>query len=66
MCSVLQILHTFTFLQIVQVVILSFFGFAPWPQVRMFFPLIVFLFFLFRQKVWPRFFKLEHLNVLDQ
>ena len=61
-----KVLHAFTFLQIIQVAILSFFGFAPWPQVRMFFPLIVFLFFLFRQKVWPRVFKLEHLNVLDQ
>ena len=61
-----KVLHAFTFLQIIQVAILSFFGFAPWPQVRMFFPLIVFLFFLFRQKVWPRIFKLEHLNVLDQ
>ena len=62
----LYVLHSFTLLQSIQLIILCFFGFISWPQVRMFFPLIVFLFFLFRQKVWPRVFKLEHLNVLDQ
>ena len=61
-----SVLHGFTFLQLVQVIILSFFGFAIWPQVRMFFPLIVFLFFVLRQKVLPEIFEVEHLNVLDE
>ena len=59
------VLNSFTLLQIVQVIVLCFFGFAPWSQVRMFFPLVAFLFFFLRLKILPQIFKKEHLDILD-
>ena len=61
----LYILNSFTLLQIVQLVILCFFGFVPWSQVRMFFPLVAFLFFFLRLKILPQIFKQDHLDILD-
>ena len=61
----LYILHSFTLLQVIQLIILCFFGFVSWPQVRMFFPLIVFMLFFVRLKILPLIFKQEHLDVLD-
>ena len=62
----LHVLHSFTLLQSIQLIILCFFGFISWPQVRMFFPLIVFLFFILRLKILPLIFKQEYLDILDE
>ena len=62
----LYILNGFTLLQIVELIILCFFGFISWPQVRMFFPIMAFLFFYLRQKVLPCIFNQDYLDILDK
>jgi sodium borate transporter 11 len=36
-------IHTFTFCQLVQLGLMCFFGFSPWPYIKMVFPVIILL-----------------------
>uniref|UniRef100_A0AC34GNC1 Bicarbonate transporter-like transmembrane domain-containing protein n=1 Tax=Panagrolaimus sp. ES5 TaxID=591445 RepID=A0AC34GNC1_9BILA len=57
--------HAFTLFEIVQLAILYFAGFSPWPVVEMIFPIITFLFIPFRSLLLPYIFNEWHLEALD-
>ncbi|KAH6941942.1 hypothetical protein HPB50_024458 [Hyalomma asiaticum] len=51
-------IHLFTFCQLVQLAVLCFFGFAPWPYVQMVFPVVILLLLplsILREKLGIRF-----------
>ncbi|KAE9549630.1 hypothetical protein FO519_007152 [Halicephalobus sp. NKZ332] len=60
-----KIVHSFTIIEMIQLIILCFVGFCPWPVVEMIFPIVTFLFIPFRSLVLPKFFKKPHLEALD-
>ncbi|XP_070382428.1 solute carrier family 4 member 11-like isoform X1 [Dermacentor albipictus] len=58
-------IHLFTFCQLVQLAVLCFFGFAPWPYVQMVFPIIILLLLPLRQKIITLFLDRRYLAALD-
>uniref|UniRef100_A0A915D558 Bicarbonate transporter-like transmembrane domain-containing protein n=1 Tax=Ditylenchus dipsaci TaxID=166011 RepID=A0A915D558_9BILA len=60
-----RIIHTFTLIELLQLVLLFAVGFAPWPVVQLMFPVVTFLFIPFRSLILPCFISQKHLEVLD-
>ncbi|XP_064477562.1 solute carrier family 4 member 11-like isoform X2 [Ornithodoros turicata] len=58
-------IHVFTICQVVQLLVMCFFGFAPWPYVKMVFPVIIFLLLPLRHKVVTLFIDQKYLEALD-
>merc|ERR1711915_973556 len=46
-------IHTFTFCQLVQLLILCVFGFTPWAYMKMIFPVVILIFLPIRHKLIP-------------
>ncbi|CAJ0939653.1 unnamed protein product, partial [Mesorhabditis belari] len=60
-----RIVHTFTLIEILQLVVLIVVGFYPLSYVEMVFPVIIALFIPFRHFLLPLIISKEHLEVLD-
>lgn len=58
-------IHVFTICQVVQLLVMCFFGFAPWPYVKMVFPVIILLLLPLRHKVVTLFIDQKYLEALD-
>jgi sodium borate transporter 11 len=58
-------IHAFTFLQVAQLAILIFVGYAPWPFFRMVFPVFIALLIPFRHFVVPLIVGNKNANILD-
>lgn len=58
-------IHVFTVCQVVQLLVMCFFGFAPWPYVKMVFPVIILLLLPLRHKVVTLFIDQKYLEALD-
>lgn len=58
-------IHIFTACQLVQLAVLCFFGFAPWPYVQMVFPVIILLLLPIRHKIITQFVDAKYLASLD-
>ncbi|XP_022650740.1 sodium bicarbonate transporter-like protein 11 isoform X3 [Varroa destructor] len=58
-------IHAFTICQVVQLAVMCFFGFAPWPYVKMVFPVIILLLLPLRHKVVTLFIDQKYLEALD-
>ncbi|XP_071483927.1 solute carrier family 4 member 11-like [Diadema antillarum] len=59
-------MHLFTAVQVIQLGLLCGFGFAPWPYLKMVFPLLILLFLPIRHKLLPVLFTKKYLNALDR
>lgn len=59
-------MHMFTAVQLVQLGSLCGFGFAPWPYLKMVFPLLIFSFLPIRHKLVPYLIDLKFLDALDR
>lgn len=60
-----RIMHFFTLLQLIQLAVLCAFGFAPYPYLKMFFPILIFLLIPIRQKVIPKIVQQKYLTAMD-
>ncbi|CAG2162980.1 unnamed protein product [Oppiella nova] len=58
-------IHMFTLCQMVQLGLMCFFGFSPWPYVKMVFPIIILLLLPFRHKIVPVVIDNKYLEALD-
>lgn len=58
-------IHQFTACQVGQLLCLCFFGFYPWPYIKMIFPLLLFAFLPIRMFLMPKFIERKYLQVLD-
>lgn len=58
-------IHQFTLLQVLQLVALCSFGFAPWPYMKMMFPILLLLFLPVRHKLVPLVIENKYLAALD-
>ncbi|OWF45125.1 sodium bicarbonate transporter-like protein 11 isoform X2 [Mizuhopecten yessoensis] len=58
-------MHSFTLLQLLQLVVLCGFGFAPYPYLKMFFPVLIFLLIPLRHKVIPHVIEHKYLKAMD-
>ncbi|XP_022324265.2 solute carrier family 4 member 11-like isoform X2 [Crassostrea virginica] len=58
-------IHLFTLLQILQLAVLCALGFTPYPYLKMFFPVLIFLLIPLRHKVIPRFVHQKFLKAID-
>ncbi|UXI18098.1 rapamycin-insensitive companion of mTOR-like [Sarcoptes scabiei] len=58
-------IHLFTLCQMVQLGLMCFFGFSPWPYIKMVFPIIVILLLPFRHKIVPCVIDNKYLEALD-
>ncbi|KAL1478541.1 hypothetical protein MTO96_016226 [Rhipicephalus appendiculatus] len=58
-------IHCFTLCQAVQLAVLCFFGFAPWPYVQMVFPVIILLLLPIRHNIITLFIDRRYLAALD-
>ncbi|KAI3386102.1 hypothetical protein SNEBB_011307 [Seison nebaliae] len=58
-------MHLFTFLQLIQLSVLSFVGLFPWPYLKISFPVVVALMIPFRFKLLPRLIDEKYLKALD-
>ena len=52
-------------LKVGQLLCLCFFGFYPWPYIKMIFPLLLFAFLPIRMFLMPKFIERKYLQVLD-
>ncbi|XP_072172841.1 solute carrier family 4 member 11-like [Diadema setosum] len=59
-------MHLFTAVQLIQLGLLCGFGFAPWPYLKMVFPLLILLFLPIRHKLVPFLIDLKFLDALDR
>ncbi|XP_060581235.1 solute carrier family 4 member 11-like [Ruditapes philippinarum] len=60
-----RMMHFFTLLQLIQLAVLCAFGFAPYPYLKMFFPVLIFILIPLRQKVIPKIVQQKYLNAMD-
>ncbi|CAG2105510.1 unnamed protein product [Medioppia subpectinata] len=58
-------IHMFTLCQMIQLGLMCFFGFSPWPYVKMVFPVIILLLLPFRHKIVPVVIDQKYLEALD-
>ncbi|GFO18295.1 sodium bicarbonate transporter-like protein 11 [Plakobranchus ocellatus] len=58
-------MHTFTGLQLLQLVVLCAVGFAPYPYLKMFFPVLIFALIPIRHKLIPHFVEQKYLKAMD-
>jgi len=58
-------MHTFTALQLVNLLLLCVFGFTPWPYIKMIFPLILASFLPIRHKIMPLIIEKKYLEAID-
>ncbi|XP_052274029.1 solute carrier family 4 member 11-like [Dreissena polymorpha] len=58
-------IHTFTLLQLLQLLVLCVFGFSPIPYMKMVFPILIMVLMPIRRKLIPRFISARHLAALD-
>ena len=58
-------IHTFTLLQIVDLLILCVFGFMKWPYIKMIFPIVILLFLPARRLLLPRIIEQKYLEAMD-
>merc|ERR1711988_24431 len=58
-------IHTFTSLQLIDLLILCFFGFFDWPYIKMIFPIVLALFLPIRHKLFPCFIEEKYLQAID-
>ena len=59
------LIFIFSALKVAQLSCLCFFGFYPWPYIKMIFPLLLFAFLPIRMFLMPRFIERKYLQVLD-
>ncbi|XP_071799371.1 solute carrier family 4 member 11-like isoform X4 [Asterias amurensis] len=59
-------MHIFTFTQLVQLACLCGFGFAPWPYLKMVFPLLIMFFLPIRHRLVPKVIHTKYLDALDK
>lgn len=60
-----RVLHSFTFFQVLCVLMLCVFGFTPVDYVQMFLPVAIIVLLPIRHFIVPRLFRKEHLDALD-
>lgn len=60
-----RMIHLFTFCQVVQLSLMCFFGFAPWPYAKMMFPVVILLLLPCRHKIVPLIINKKYLEALD-
>ena len=60
-----RVVHTFTAIELSQLVLLLAIGFSPWPVVEMIFPVVIFAFIPIRSWILPRLIDEKYLEVLD-
>lgn len=60
-----RMMHFFTLLQLIQLAILCAFGFTPYPYLKMFFPILIFILIPLRQKIIPKIIQQKYLNAMD-
>ena len=58
-------MHKFTLVQIVELLLVCLFGFAPWPSLKMAFPVIIALLIPFRKFGMTRLFSEKDISILD-
>ncbi|CAG2106713.1 unnamed protein product [Medioppia subpectinata] len=58
-------IHIFTFVQLIQLAVLCFFGFAPWAYVQMAFPIIIAILIPIRSKIMPLFLENKYIDAID-
>jgi len=58
-------IHYFTFLQLLDLLILCVFGFIKWPYMKMIFPIVLACFLPIRHLVFPLFIEKKYLEVID-
>ncbi|KAL5012177.1 hypothetical protein ScPMuIL_010728 [Solemya velum] len=58
-------IHIFTLLQLLQLIVLCGFGFAPYPYLKMFFPVLIFLLIPLRHKIIPKVIEQKYLKAMD-
>ncbi|XP_060064825.1 solute carrier family 4 member 11-like [Ylistrum balloti] len=58
-------MHLFTLLQLLQLIVLCGFGFVPYPYLKMFFPVLIFLLIPLRHKVIPHVIEHKYLKAMD-
>ncbi|XP_013791827.2 sodium bicarbonate transporter-like protein 11, partial [Limulus polyphemus] len=58
-------IHVFTICQVIQLAAMCFFGFSPWPYVKMVFPVMILLLLPIRHKVIPYLIQEKFLEALD-
>ncbi|ESP04405.1 hypothetical protein LOTGIDRAFT_136234, partial [Lottia gigantea] len=58
-------MHTFTLIQLVQLLVLCGFGFAPYPYLKMFFPVLIFALIPIRHKLIPKLIDTKFLKAMD-
>lgn len=60
------VIHKFTLIQLVQLIVLCLFGFSPVNAMKMFFPAVILLMIPFRHKIIVEFIGAKHLDILDK
>ncbi|XP_063414331.1 solute carrier family 4 member 11-like [Mytilus trossulus] len=60
-----RMMHLFTVLQLLQLLVLCGLGFAPYPYLKMFFPVLIFLLIPLRHKVIPHLVDQRYLKAMD-
>ncbi|XP_053399229.1 solute carrier family 4 member 11-like isoform X2 [Mercenaria mercenaria] len=60
-----RMMHFFTLLQLIQLAVLCVFGFTPYPYLKMFFPILIFILIPLRQKIIPKIIQQKYLNAMD-
>ncbi|XP_025016177.1 sodium bicarbonate transporter-like protein 11 isoform X2 [Tetranychus urticae] len=58
-------IHLFTFCQLVQLGLMCFFGFSPWPYIKMVFPIVILLLLPVRHKIITYVIDAKYLEALD-
>ncbi|XP_071952176.1 solute carrier family 4 member 11-like [Antedon mediterranea] len=59
-------MHTFTFFQLIQLIILCSFGFAPYPYLKMVFPILILILLPIRHKLLPKIIEPKFIAALDR
>lgn len=60
-----SIMHKFTIVQIIQLLVVCLFGFAPWPALKMAFPIVIALLIPFRKFAFTQMFTDKDIDILD-
>lgn len=61
-----RVIHQFTGCQVVQLLVMSLFGFVPWPYMKMIFPVILLGLLPVRHLLIPLLIERRYLNAIDR
>ncbi|XP_033127380.1 sodium bicarbonate transporter-like protein 11 [Anneissia japonica] len=59
-------MHTFTFVQLIQLIVLCSFGFVPYPYLKMTFPVLILILLPIRHKLVPKIIDPKYIAALDR